>query len=683
MTKEQIAEVKDRLPEYLESITGKRGTGWICPLCGSGTGPNGTAAGSIDKRANRYSCFSCGRTSLDTFDLIAEYEGLSKAEAFTRAAEIFNITDDMPIKGTKRALEGILTKNGTYHGAGDKNATQGNTGDKTSTPAKKDYTEYIKQAHSQIEKTDYFTRRGISPQTAARFALGYIAEYLDTVTGQTWQAAIIPTSPHSYTVRNTDQQAAPDNRYRKPGGAVIFNIKALQTAQQPIIITEGEIDALSVIEAGGEAIGLPGTTGARALLREFEHGTRPAQPLILALDNDGPGADAAAILEAGLKRQGIRYLKANIAGDGKDANQALLTDRALLTEAIQAATAAAAQLPETQATADTMDTSATKDTPGDTIIEYLAGKFADDIEEYKPYRDKKTGFAALDHKAGGVYPGLYVIGAAPSVGKTTFALQLADQLAAQGDHVLYFSLEQSKFELASKSLARITAQTDETTAKTAIEIRAGDITPAVIAAEKTYKETIGDRVSVIGGNFGMTAADIIDRTGQYIKDRQRKPIVIIDYLQILAGTVKHQAGRELIDENVTRIRQYCGENQLTVIVISSVNRSNYMVPFDYESLKESGGIEATADVVWGLQLAVISEDDIFSKDKHIKEKREAIKKAKAATPRRLELVCLKNRYGQGTYEITFKYFSKYDLFIEDEPHGEAQEGRPAVRIKGR
>ncbi len=425
-------------------------------------------------------------------------------------------------------------------------------------------------------------------------------------------------------------------------------------------------------------MGLPGTTGARALLREIENGTRPAQPLVLALDNDGPGKEAAAILEKGLQRQGIRYLAANIAGDSKDANQALLTDRALLTEAIEKATAAAAQLPDITATADTKDTQATKDTPGDTVIEYLAGKFADDIQEYKPYRDKKTGFAALDHEAGGVYPGLYVLGAPPSLGKTTFALQLADQLAAHGEHVLYFSLEQSKFEMVSKSLARITAQTDRQTAKTSLEIRAGEITPAVIAADNTYRETIGDRVSIIGGNFGMTAADIINRTAQYIKVRKVKPIVIIDYLQILAGAEKRQAGRELIDENVTQIRQYCGNNQLTFIVISSVNRSNYMVPFDYESLKESGGIEATADVVWGLQLAVISENDLFAKDKHIKEKREAIKEAKTATPRRLELVCLKNRYGRGTYEIQFKYFAKYDLFIEDEI--QRSEDRPTVRI---
>ena len=102
---------------------------------------------------------------------------------------------------------------------------------------------------------------------------------------------------------------------------------------------------------------------------------------------------------------------------------------------------------------------------------------------------------------------------------------------------------------------------------------------------------------------------------------------------------------------------------LTVFIISSVNRANYLTPIDFESLKESGGIEFTADCIWGLQLQCLNED-LFSQKEKIKDKRERIKEAKAEDPRKIELVCLKNRYGIANYSVYFDYFPASDLFTE-------------------
>ena len=99
-----------------------------------------------------------------------------------------------------------------------------------------------------------------------------------------------------------------------------------------------------------------------------------------------------------------------------------------------------------------------------------------------------------------------------------------------------------------------------------------------------------------------------------------------------------------------------------MFVVSSFNRANYMTPVDFESYKESGGIEYTADVLWGLQLQAI-HDPVFDKDKDIKAKREAIRQAREESPRHVELVCLKNRYG-GTYSCDFTYNQRFDLFTE-------------------
>ena len=102
---------------------------------------------------------------------------------------------------------------------------------------------------------------------------------------------------------------------------------------------------------------------------------------------------------------------------------------------------------------------------------------------------------------------------------------------------------------------------------------------------------------------------------------------------------------------------------ITIIVISSVNRSNYLTPIDFESLKESGGIEYTADVIWGLQLQCLN-DSVFSEANKIKEKRDIIRANKIAEPRKIELVCLKNRFGIASFSCYFDYYAAIDLFEE-------------------
>ena len=72
--------------------------------------------------------------------------------------------------------------------------------------------------------------------------------------------------------------------------------------------------------------------------------------------------------------------------------------------------------------------------------------FARDIAAYQAYANCKTGYVSLDNTQPR-YPGLYLLGAISSLGKTTNAHQMGDQIAASGESVLYFSLEQNRFEL--------------------------------------------------------------------------------------------------------------------------------------------------------------------------------------------------------------------------------------------
>ena len=311
------------------------------------------------------------------------------------------------------------------------------------------------------------------------------------------------------------------------------------------------------------------------------------------------------------------------------------------------------------------------DTADNSIGQYITGgRMQEEIKAFIAASDVKTGFYQFDRLAGGLYPGLYVIGAISSLGKTTFVQQLADNVAAAGKPVLFFSLEMSMLELASKSISRKTAQLDYANAVSSLKIRAGVTSRLVEQATEAYTAAVGDKLQVIEGGFNTTVDSIADYARAYMLQHENsRPVIIVDYLQVLQGAQKGTV-RENIDYNVVELKRLARALDVPVIVISSINRGNYLLPIDFESFKESGGIEYTADVVLGLQLACLDDNPVFQKEKAIMEKREVIKKAKAENPRLIKLVCLKNRYGRPDWTITYKYYPQYDYFMETKGYTE-------------
>ncbi len=314
----------------------------------------------------------------------------------------------------------------------------------------------------------------------------------------------------------------------------------------------------------------------------------------------------------------------------------------------------------------------------DSALDYLKGRFEKDVVKFMGYKDRKTGFKNLDRESTGLYPGLYVMGAISSLGKTTFCCQMMDNLAEAGEKVLYFSVEQNRMEMITKSLSRITAKNDLrdpvtgcnkdissiTKAVSAINIRRGRVTDEVKQAVKDYAKIAGN-IDIVECGFGTTVEFIKSYVDEYMKTNQEKPVVFIDYLQVLKTQNEKISKQDRMDSIVTCLKKLQSDNDLVIVVISSLNRQNYLAPVDFESFKESGGIEYTADVVWGLQLQVMRSDELFMKEKDIIKKRKAVIDAKKAIPRKVELCCLKNRYGISSYYCAFQYDPRYDLFVED------------------
>lgn len=294
--------------------------------------------------------------------------------------------------------------------------------------------------------------------------------------------------------------------------------------------------------------------------------------------------------------------------------------------------------------------------------EYMANDLSADLEDFVKGGRIKSGYCNLDLITN-LYPGFYVLGAVSSLGKTTFMHQMADQIACAGQPVLFFSLEQTRLELTTKSLSRIMAQMDARTARTSLQIRKGRVDERVMAAERVYN-AYADNVYVVENTFCATMSSIEKDVETFINEKQQKPviIIIIDYLQVVQPPEgSNKTAKDLVDMHVSRLKQLQAKYKIVMMVVSSFNRQNYLTQVDFESFKESGGIEYTADVVWGLQLEVL-HDALFNSASKINEKRQKIKEAKAANPRRVELVCLKNRFGVSSYTCILNIFHNLTFF---------------------
>ena len=279
--------------------------------------------------------------------------------------------------------------------------------------------------------------------------------------------------------------------------------------------------------------------------------------------------------------------------------------------------------------------------------------FQSDVGEMKLYAERKTGFENLDEYQF-FTPGLYIIGATPAAGKTTFCWQLLEQLARKGESCIYCSYEMSRLELFSKSFARELFRRDEKTALTAAQIRRGGSSKAlyevlVDLAEKSLKFSVLELQD-------ETVDDLLTLLKPLCTDKAKAPVVCLDYLQIMpTGRESTKLG---IDETVRKLKKFQRDTNTTFIVISSFNRTNYAQSVSFESFKESGNIEYTADVVWALQLNVMNE---IKGGELVSETRRKIDEAKKQQPRQIHLKCLKNRQGTN-YDCFFEYYSAHDSF---------------------
>lgn len=660
-----LQQIKAMEPIFLQKA--KKG-GYICPKCHNGSGPDGTGIMRVPAKpgngedGTHYKCFKCGLHE-DTLGLWKIYTGAADMKAAMKgfcstyhigndngAGEILNYnsrTDEPIPAGTKgNAPEHTHTHNEAKPPV---NTSGAGKSEETFLP-------YFKECAARLKDTDYLKKRGISTGTIEKFPLLGYDPFFKGSHGKTWEALIIPTSPTSYVARNTNPAAPKDERYKKQGTMHLYSISGQIGVKVPLIICEGEIDTLSIVEAGGEAIGLGSTANYEKAIDALRM-ERPRYPVILALDNDESGEECAAKMAGELEKAGVPYKKYNLYGQAKDANEALLADRAALAAAIHKAYK---EVMEEQDEKERAEEEAQK-------AEYMKTSAAGHMQEFiGGIADSvntpctPTGFKNLDTALdNGLYEGLYIIGAISSLGKTTLVTQIADNIAMAGRDVLIFSLEMARSELMAKSISRLTwlCGMNPRQAKTARGITDGsrykNYSPEEKAlikkAMETYAEYAG-HIFISEGMGDIGVPQIRQTVETHLSFTGQAPVVIVDYIQIMAPANERATDKQNMDKAVMELKRLSRDMKIPVIGISSFNRANYENDVSMVAFKESGAIEYSSDVLIGLQLK--------------KSDNETPDEAKKKNPRNVELVVLKNRNGKVGEKVEFEYYPYFNYFKE-------------------
>lgn len=644
----------------------RSGKGFICPICGSGSGSHGT--GITTKDGVHFTCWAGCFTNADIIDIIGLETGATdyNSKLQTAAAE-YGITIESYHRSTPQ--EDFAPVAGEYQKqAKSKQITQGTIHNNTNTSPQEepDYTDFFLQAAKNIGKTDY--HRGLSRSTLARFNVGF-AESWRHPKAPKMEASprlIIPTSPYSYLARYAGEgdyinyRGDVENK-SKVGKVRVFNSGAIDTATSPIFIVEGELDAMSFYEVGAEAIGLGSLSNTRLLLAELEK-RKPAEPLIIALDNESKPEiqakveKAVADLTEGLQRLDIPFYRIDVAQPHKDANEALNADR----EAFRAAVdRALAQVEDAEAAALEAEREALKKE----AVAYSLQSFLKSIEESKRAAFIPTGYSPLDNILdGGLYAGLYIIGAISSLGKTTFCLNVADNIAQAGHDVIIFSLEMARNELIAKSISRLTLIKDlaENASTAHAKTTRGILTGTRYADySQTERELIQRSIASYGeyarniyitegiGNVGVEK--IREKVRKHIKLTGKAPVVIIDYLQIIAPADMRATDKQNTDKAVLELKRLSRDYSIPIIGISSFNRDSYTAPVNMAAFKESGAIEYSSDVLIGLQYEGMDYQEgeaDKARDKRIRElMKQAVEDGKVGKPQKIQVKVLKHRNG--------------------------------------
>ena len=647
--------------------TARDGKSFICPECGNGSGSTGDGIKQTKLKGKLvWHCYRCGG-HWSNVDLIGVTEGIrEQAELAQKLEKLF--PESKPFLFSKErfphfsAAERQASKSASrvfsYRSEGESRASSDSCSrtpwtvpppsvdvDRTllTVPpvselpknyGKTFYPRYRESARKFLAERGG-SYRGLTAETFEKYGVFVHPEF--GIEGQEkLLTLIISYDDYHFVARAIDSERRPTQHGQ---GAGLYEPMPI-SLEYPNFVVEGELDALSVVQVvsglGIRCVATGGASKYRKVVSELEKrfGNLERKPsFIVMFDNDEAGKTNGLKLVTELRTAGypaeLYFLEKQMAGIYRevetgekyevkkvDANDLLQENPdELVRRLIEGIELNENNLREQSEAMNKSRILATEERRAKTenksgmqvysFTEYFEEEFFRDIELTTKYSTRKTGFENID--ASQIFmPGLYMLGALPASGKTTFAWQLLNQLAEKSEPCVYCSFEMSRAELFTKSIVRElykrNPQMSERLNLTSANIRRGAMHGSRELQEQAAMFARSATNLKVAEVSNTSVTELIEGLKPLIANADRSPVICVDYLQIIPSkNSKSGSVKEKVDEVMLRLKDFQRETQSTLLVISSFNRENYYQPVSFSSFKESGAIEYSADCIWGLE----------------------------------------------------------------------------------
>jgi replicative DNA helicase len=219
-----------------------------------------------------------------------------------------------------------------------------------------------------------------------------------------------------------------------------------------------------------------------------------------------------------------------------------------------------------------------------------------------------SGFYDLDRMTAGLQAGdLVVLAARPSMGKTAFAINIAEHVAIQeGLPVLVFSMEMGAAQLALRMVGSI-GRIDQS------HLRTGRLADDEWGRLAEAVDRMNHASLFIDESPGLTVAEVRARARRLARECGKLSLIVVDYLQLMSGDGGNEENRATVLGEISRgMKGLAKELQCPVIALSQLNRSVEQRPDKrpmMSDLRESGAIEQDADVIM-----FIYRDEYYTKE---------------------------------------------------------------------
>jgi len=220
-----------------------------------------------------------------------------------------------------------------------------------------------------------------------------------------------------------------------------------------------------------------------------------------------------------------------------------------------------------------------------------------------------TGFYKLDEMTAGLQPGdLIIVAGRPSMGKTAFALNIAEYATLKKElTVAVFSMEMSGEQLSMRllsSMGRINSN----------RVRTGQLEDADWLRLNSTMGILSKASMFVDDSVGLNPLELRSRARKLKREQGDIGLIIVDYLQLMdASSTERQENRATQISSITRsLKMLAKELEVPVVALSQLNRSVEQRPDKrpvMADLRESGAIEQDADVI-----IFIYRDEVYNPD---------------------------------------------------------------------